>query len=412
MHRIEDFARTNLRDLISQQLQNKGYAHKGKAGQQRYTITAEKVQTPTDDEVRAANFETAPGLYYLLVINPTFLNINENGDLVRFTVASRGLCVFDTRSPQTELVLYVRDARDFQVGKQAVYINDQPIGPLVPPLSAPAQRLAWADLRDLRRWRAAPWEYPRLQDRVRQFHSELLRESFFRYCAERLQAGRTLVLDDDDGRQYEVAGDGVQLDHKGLRFEHGHVAVTRPGTEPLAYDGERVRVTAKPQPSGRLLVGLELMRKDRPMLNLDGLLAPEDKLTQTEWYTPQAVIDPSVNLPLSDALADVRASLQNEARVLGRKIDSTVHSRLGFICSVLVTIVMGATLGVMFRGARVLAAIALAMVPFFSVLIVIVLGQRLVEEEATTRVGPLVIWGGLLAFLVADGVILRLGVRR
>jgi hypothetical protein len=51
-------------------------------------------------------------------------------------------------------------------------------------------------------------------------------------------------------------------------------------------------------------------------------------------------------------------------------------------------------------------------VPFFSVLVLIVVGQKLTEDAQTTQIGPLVAWGSLVLVLLADGVILRLGVRR
>jgi hypothetical protein len=78
----------------------------------------------------------------------------------------------------------------------------------------------------------------------------------------------------------------------------------------------------------------------------------------------------------------------------------------------LLTVLMGAALGVIFRGARALSAFALAMIPFFSVLILMVLGKHLTQEETTVQIGPYVTWGGLLAVLVADAIIIRVGVRR
>jgi lipopolysaccharide export LptBFGC system permease protein LptF len=128
--------------------------------------------------------------------------------------------------------------------------------------------------------------------------------------------------------------------------------------------------------------------------------------------TAATVLDPAVSLPLDDALTSRRAGLMKLAQEYARKIVATVNFRLGYTSSVLVTLLMGAALGIIFRGSRALAAFALALVPFFSVLVLIVVGQKLTEDAQTTQIGPLVAWGSLVLVLLADGVILRLGVRR
>ena len=52
------------------------------------------------------------------------------------------------------------------------------------------------------------------------------------------------------------------------------------------------------------------------------------------------------------------------------------------------------------------------MIPLFGVMILLVLGRQLGEDVRTTEIGPLVTWGGLSAVLLADLLILRIGVRR
>jgi len=76
MQRIDSFTRSNIRDLVAQQLQQKGFVHRGREGEDRYTFTAEKVDYVSDAALRAKYFEVADGLHYLLVTNPTFLQLN------------------------------------------------------------------------------------------------------------------------------------------------------------------------------------------------------------------------------------------------------------------------------------------------------------------------------------------------
>jgi lipopolysaccharide export LptBFGC system permease protein LptF len=124
------------------------------------------------------------------------------------------------------------------------------------------------------------------------------------------------------------------------------------------------------------------------------------------------VIDPAAELPTNEDLALKRTELQDFAREQQRKITGLIHFRLGFASSALVTILMGAALGVAFRGSRALAAFGLACIPFGAVVIIMVMGRQLTESEATQTIGPFVIWAGLAFVALADIVILRLGVRR
>ena len=119
MRKLDDFARANLRDLVAQQLQYKGFIHRGRTGDDRYTITAERVQGVADAALHAKQFEVADGLHYLLITNPTFLHVDRGGDLVRFSVAQHVLCAFDTRATPLEVTLYVKNGQDFEVGKRA-----------------------------------------------------------------------------------------------------------------------------------------------------------------------------------------------------------------------------------------------------------------------------------------------------
>jgi hypothetical protein len=85
---------------------------------------------------------------------------------------------------------------------------------------------------------------------------------------------------------------------------------------------------------------------------------------------------------------------------------------MSFASSALVTILMGAALGVIFRGARALAAFGLACIPFATVAVLISMGKQMTESETSHALGPFLIWGGLALVAVADVVILRFGVRR
>jgi len=298
------------------------------------------------------------------------------------------------------------------------------------PLPAPF-RLTTADLRDLLRWRHAPWETPRLRDDLRAFLAELTRQRFYDFCAERIAAGQAVLLLDEYGQEYRIAAAQARRGGEKLILATGRIELrSAEGQLRTIYEAERIELTTVPLPS-RTLVTIRLVQtpsqdvlerdlgaglrgspRHKPTLNLDQVLVPQAIHTEMERYTPAAILDPQVELPMDRELGDRRIGLQKQAQQLGRKIVATINFRMGYTSSVLVTLLMGAALGVIFRGSRALAAFALAMIPFFSVLVLLVLGRQLTEDRQTTQIGPVVSWGGLLLMLLADGLIVRLGVRR
>jgi lipopolysaccharide export LptBFGC system permease protein LptF len=430
MQQIDNFARSNVRDLVAQQLQHKGFIHRGRADEPRYTITAEKVQGVSDAALRAKGFEVADGLSYLLITNPTFLNVDRGGELVRFTVAQHVLCAFDTRVSPLEVTFHVQDGEDFEVGKRALRIDQQQIGPVQVPLPSPF-RLTTTDLRALWRWRRAPWEVPKMLEGLQRFLTDMTRLRFGAYCAAHLQNGRTLRLTDDYGQEYAISARNAQAASDGATLNRVHIEVRTPQQVlKTVYDADLGEISAAPFLK-RMLVGIRLNKtatrdvleydvragvktspRHKEALSIEQVLLPAEVQQEIGLYTAQAVLDPTVSLPTDGALAGRRLGLQKLAREYARKIVATINFRLGYTSSVLVTLLMGAALGVIFRGSRALAAFALALVPFFTVLVLIVIGQKLTEDAQTTRIGPLVAWGSLVLVLVADGFIVRLGVRR
>jgi hypothetical protein len=428
---IDDFARSNIRDIVAQQLQHKGFIHRGKAGEDRYTFTAESVKGVSDAALLEKHFEVAKGLHYLLVNGPSFLQIDRNGELVRFAVAKYVLCVFDTRVKPIAVTLHVRDGQDYQVGKQAERLDQQQIGPIPMPLPTPTKPHL-ADLRLLLRWRHAPWEAPELRGQIEHFLVTLTRVRYTTDCARLLQAGQDVQLVDDYQQRYKITATGVRPGRDGLILSHGRIEVQSASqSRPTVYEAERIDLTTLPLADNRLMCELRLAQvgnqdvleydprganyaipRHRDKLTLDRAFVPDDVLQSIERPAPEAVIRPAEDLRLDEDLGDRRIGLQKAAARLDRQIVATINLRMGFAASALVTLLMGAALGIMFRGARALAAFGLAILPFFCVAILIVLGKTLTEDDKTTAIGPFVTWGGLVLVLMADAVILRLGVRR
>jgi hypothetical protein len=429
MKQLERFVRSNLRDIAAERLKLKGHVRYDH-NQTRYFITASRLRDFSAEQLAQQGFD--PALDYLYVEDPTFLQIESSNAVGRFITARFGLCQFDTRTTPMRMLLYVNDGWEYSPAGREVRIQQQVIGPIDVPVPMPIKP-AMVDLPTLLRWERAPWEADDLAEKLRQFREKVTIARFYEEAIRTLNTGSTLTLYDAEQRRYELAAAEAAASSKGhpvltaVRVQYGAEGEQRP----TRYEAPRAELKAHAAPNGRFVIEMALARSaespvheynprsgdystPRPMddLSVDGALVPTDMVAAVQAIPSPELLDPAAGPALGTELGDERIRLQREAARLQRKVSSVIHFRLGVAGSALVTLLMGAILGVMFRGARLLAAFGLAAIPFATVMIVIVMGRQLIENAGTERAGVAVIWLGLLCLAIGDFVLLRLGVRR
>lgn len=431
MRALDRFARTNLRDLAAGQLRSKGYVRIEPPSGEKFLVTAEGVETVSDDELQAKNFETGPKINYLFVSGPSFVHRDKYDNLVRFTAAEWGLCKFDAGHDPMRIALYVAKGRDFEIGRSAALIDQQQIDVLEVPLRI-KERPSFVDLDTLLQWRRHPEEAGEIRNEVADFRRKFACELYFAEAARELRKGRVLRFPAESNHVYEVTAGAADATPRSLNLSDLRVIDGRSdGVKLLEYRAPRGQLLLRPQESGELHAVIVLtpigsqsvveynLRSSNPRAarnkaeeTLAGITLTESDVTGLSAYPPSALIDPSRALPISDTLAEQRRRLQANAAQLRRKVTSQIHWRLASSSSAIVTVMMGAILGLIFRGARALTAFALAFIPFGAVGVVIALGRQLTEKGGTESIGPVVIWGGLVLVALADGLLLRWGVRR
>lgn len=446
MKRLDLLVRANLHELAYQQLRAKGYAR----WQERYFVTAERVHRELDEvQLRAQGFDVGPEYRYLRLDNMTVAEL-ENGVLKRFTAAAVGLCQFDNSQPTVRLTAWARDGYDFQPPRTLVKVDGQRIGSVDAPFSFPAKP-SWADLNTLRLWREAPWLFDRIAARVDHFVAELAVQRFYAACHAAFVRDGVLILTDDQDQRYELRAARVLPDRENRpAFADATIMLARAGAgQPQRYTAPRAEVIARaprsamqrgaapsagvvvsgvPRASG-VLAELRLISesgrpvrsfasraggrggRDSETLHLDIRLPPEIS-ESIQQLDPAVIFDPDHPLDGSELLVDQRAGLWSEAGLLLRKLNGLIHSRLSYSCSPLVTILMAAALGAIFRGARTLSAFGLACVPTAFVAILTLMGKNLADNEGTESLGIGVIWSGLALTALADYLIIRFGVPR
>lgn len=438
MGKIVQFAKGNVREFAYHRLLQRGYIHQHEPGKDRYTLTAQRVLNVARQQLVEKGFAPpGDGMSYFWVEQPTFLMSDESGELKRFSVAEGGLVQFDTRGNDVKFTLYVKNARDYEVGKRVVQIQAQKIGPYAREIPF-SPKPSMVDLETLRNWQVDPSLVPKLRTKIDEFLELLRCQVFYTETARHLDDRQPLVLFDSDGARYEINPQSFSAARKELTLDSVKIAKhpaqrgnSQGPTLPTLYEAPRASLSARPSADGETLVELELEEtRDQPVLEFNpragdyhsprekeslrlvGLRLPQYVLDRVKPCTPAAVIDPAVQLPIGAELEEKRAELQQRAERLRRKVSGVFHFRFSFASSALVTILMGAMLGLIFRGSRTLAAFGLACIPFGATAILIAMGKQMTESEGATAFGPLLIWGGLGLVAVADILILRLGVRR
>jgi hypothetical protein len=200
---------------------------------------------------------------------------------------------------------------------------------------------------------------------------------------------------------------------------------------PLRYECARAEIIARPLLEAGIVIELRLIRRDerpvleynprardysRPLekdtLSLDGLMMPDRIVAEWKALTPQQVLDMDDDIPVLRPYEDQRIGFARTMSAFRRKVHALIHYRTAFSLSMLVTVVLGATLGVVFRGSRALVAFLVAFIPFGIVAIALVRGRQVAESEGGELLGLSIIWGTLLAVAIADGLVMRFGVRR
>jgi len=421
--RIEHYVRTNLRDFAFHQLRTQGRVHFG----EQYFLSADGVRNVSRSALKARNFETGRGISYMWVTSPTFLQLDAQGEVVRFTAAKGGLCQFDTREDDLRVNLYVSEARGIDENGMVVRLDGQRFFVEFPRTTP--RKPSMVNLNTLLEWRERPWEADRLVNRIRGFREKMLAHLFFEQCAARLNAGQDLELLDNSARRTVIRAAQADYADRQLRLVEPRVAVHDERFDRAAlYQAPRGSITVQ-RDGGAVLVHLGV-EEGRPVLvqlprssdyahpreyasqTLDALEIPASIREQWQAYSPRVLADPARDIPLSDELAEQRSLLADKVAQMRRSIAAVIHFRFGYSASALVTILMGAALGVVFRGSQPLAAFGLACIPFAIVTILVMMGRSLAEKPGVQLVGISIIWGGLIALALADLILLRVGVRR
>jgi lipopolysaccharide export LptBFGC system permease protein LptF len=154
-----------------------------------------------------------------------------------------------------------------------------------------------------------------------------------------------------------------------------------------------------------------IQRRDRE--KFDPVALSPQIVEQARAYDANVLLDPnSGSLRLGEWVDQRRAHVIEGVARVSRDVTAELHARLAFSVSVFVLVILGAALGIVFRGSQVLVAFGISFVPSVLVISTIIMGKQLIEKPGTTLTGIGVMWAGIALVALVDGFVLTKVVRR
>ena len=168
--------------------------------------------------------------------------------------------------------------------------------------------------------------------------------------------------------------------------------------------------------SGDLLVGEQTHGEDGQRI-----VWQENKLTESvgDLKVPAEILDEADDADLAGLLNEpekythnqeiisrVQTIMAHDVRKLRGMILGEMHGRIAYSVSCFLMVVLGASLGMRFRGGQILSAFAICVPPAATVIILILMGrQMLANPDVDIQDGQVCLWSGVVLLGLADAYV-------
>lgn len=151
---------------------------------------------------------------------------------------------------------------------------------------------------------------------------------------------------------------------------------------------------------------------ERPKESFPAIDLPEDVVSAVLAVTDSELLRSEEQLAPDDPVSSRRRQAVNVREETIRRIIVQINERFAFSISVVVLVILGAALGIIFRGAHVMIAFGISFVPSLLIILGIVTGKQLAYNAPTFVVGLSVMWGVIGAVAALDVWIMMRVLRR
>ncbi|MEK6675166.1 MAG: LptF/LptG family permease [Planctomycetota bacterium] len=284
-----------------------------------------------------------------------------------------------------------------------VDVQRQPIPQAAIP-SLLLRQVKFLTIGELLHYRANPMEWDEVSDALRKLRSEMARKLALASILEDWKSDGTIQFE-TEGLQLIVhalqaaksPGEG------GLELQSGSIEEIKGATKRIVT-AERIVIdvsTGKTPEECSVEVqpfSLGADAEKRPRGWRAGSYGPfpvsKEVLSEISRLSDQKLLSTGVDLSNDGFVGERREAA---LRILGhtfRRLTGTLHERCAFSLAVVVLVVLGATLGLVFRGGNVLTAFGISFLPLVVVILTIVAGKQITQHAHTHVIGLSILWSG------------------
>jgi lipopolysaccharide export LptBFGC system permease protein LptF len=321
------------------------------------------------------------------------------------------------------------NVRGFDLEKNQFYeAAEQPFGPYdIPPVGIELKP-KWMTLTELQEYRRNPQLLPRVREDLEVLRSRLRRYLFYVWVGNQLRGPEHVVeLGSPGDTRYEIRAEKYAAERETARPRLKNPRI-------IAHSRDRTRtITAElgiisapltrgdEAPWASISLEGNVMIVDstdptkpirKPEMELPGVLLPQEISRREAAFGDADLLDGEHDLGLGERVERARAVLIADMRKVVLRIASVMHSRAAFSISVLVTMMLGACLGIVFRGGHVMTAFGISFAPALFVIATIAMGRQVALNEHTALAGAVIIWGSVLLVGALDVLVLFKGIKR
>lgn len=411
---LDIIIREDIHKMVSSELHRHGHL-----AFQKYIMHVDRIQ---GDEGMSAE-----GQANIFIEGGAFIELSSTRDEVtRFGTVKSAVINFDNSGSSPKVRADLNRVRGYDRERKEFFEEaHQAIGPFLIPKTL-QEKAKWLDLPKLLYYRNHPEEYSEIRKQVSHMRVRLREILFYRHVVESMSKTRKFALQGPRA-SYELEAHSDKYEDRSGRptfhdvtvVQHLHNRTRRITADSATF--EVLDAQAEEIPDVRILLNDNVQIFDTAALdpdraipknreNLDSVPMPQVVLDQVATYSDYNLLHE--NIHVGEQIENRRIGMENEIVKTILEITGIIHARSAFSASVLVLVVLGAALGIIFRGADFLTAFFVAFLPGIFITVAIVMGRQMTENVNTSAIGIGVIWGVLALVGLADVFILTRVLRR
>jgi len=364
----------------------------------------------------------------LLRLSGVAFTETEDDAWVRFGTARSVLIAFGERDGRPTLAADMSGIAVYDAERGGfAEVANQPLAEAVIPRGLPV-KVKWLTLGGLLQYGRHPASFPSVEAEVERLRGAIARGLLFAYARKSFEQSGEVRLG-DNRVTLSIISNRCSVDEERRPRYYDNLVITEKWADGLTRvvraDGATLDVnrsgtldelTVELAAIGNVAIqdprnGDTVIHRDRE--KFERVTLPADVVAGARSYTTDGLLDPRGKpLNLGKWIDERREKVIRGVAEIDREITGEFHARLAFSVSVFVLVILGAALGIVFRGAQVLVAFGISFVPSIFVISAIIMGKQLIDKPGMALAGIAVIWCGILLVALGDIFVMTKVVRR